>query len=202
MKAIETTIKAFARHISSLPSIGKELGVGLLLLFSSCDSYIDITPKGAITVDTAEQYYELIANPMRGYHPSAFAFLTDELWSKESYIIGYENISYNGINMTFNEQADRTLLSDRKYYPSFSTTQLLNSSSPQILRQLLCGASPVADAVLDVGTQLGKRLVVAVGLEDGVVAEALGTALLACYHAVDDALEALHVLSGRVLLFY
>ena len=116
MKAIKTTIKTIARHLFSLPSLGKGLGVGLLLLFSSCDSYIDITPKGAITVDTAEQYYELIANPMRGYHPSAFAFLTDELWSKESYIIGYENISYNGINMTFNEQADRTLLSDNNLY--------------------------------------------------------------------------------------
>ena len=34
-------------------------------LFSSCDNYIDITPKGAITVDSTSQYYELIVNPMR-----------------------------------------------------------------------------------------------------------------------------------------
>jgi len=82
----------------------------------SCDSYIDITPKGSITVDSAYQYYELIANPMRGYQPSAFAFLTDELWAKESLIIGYENISFNGINFTFNEQADRTLQADNGLY--------------------------------------------------------------------------------------
>jgi len=81
-----------------------------------CDSYIDITPKGAITVDSAAQYYELIAYPMRGYQPAAFAFLSDELWSKESNIIGYENISYNGINFTFNEQADRTIIPDNSLY--------------------------------------------------------------------------------------
>ena len=85
-------------------------------LFTSCDSYIDITPKGAITVDSARQYYELIANPLRGYQPAAFAFLTDELWAKESNIIGYESTSFNGINFTFNEKADRTLLSDNGLY--------------------------------------------------------------------------------------
>ena len=62
-------------------------------LGTSCDSYIDITPKGAITVDSVGQYYELIVDPMRGYQPSAFAFLSDDMWSKESNIIGYENIS-------------------------------------------------------------------------------------------------------------
>ena len=65
--------------------------LSLIISFSSCDSYIDITPKGSITVDSAYQYYELIVDPMRGYQPAAFAFLTDELWSKESYIIGYES---------------------------------------------------------------------------------------------------------------
>ena len=85
-------------------------------LGTSCDSYIDITPKGAITVDSVGQYYELIVDPMRGYQPSAFAFLSDDMWSKESNIIGYENISYNAINFTFNEQADRTLLADNNLY--------------------------------------------------------------------------------------
>ena len=98
----------------------KILTVICLIAFSGamtcCDSYIDITPKGAVTVETADQYYELIANPMRGYHPSPYALLTDELWFKESNIIGYESTSYNGINMTFNEQADRTILSDNNLY--------------------------------------------------------------------------------------
>lgn len=82
----------------------------------SCDSYIDITPRGAITVDSARQYYELIVNPMRSYYPSSFALLTDDAWAKESNIIGYENLSADGINFTFNEQADRTLLADNNLY--------------------------------------------------------------------------------------
>ena len=112
MKAIKTTIKTIARHLFSLPSLGEGLGVGLLLLFSSCDSYIDITPKGAVTVDSARQYYELVVNPMRCYYPTAFYYLTDDAWSKESNILGFESNTFNGINFTFNEQADRTLLAD------------------------------------------------------------------------------------------
>ena len=116
MKAIKTTIKTIARHLFSLPSLGEGLGVGLLLLFSSCDSYIDITPKGAVTVDSARQYYELVVNPMRCYYPTAFYYLTDDAWSKESNIIGFESTTFNGINFTFNEQADRTLLADNNLY--------------------------------------------------------------------------------------
>ena len=85
-------------------------------LLSSCDSYIDITPKGAITVDSTSQYYELIVNPMRCYNPSAFWHLTDDAWAKESNILGYENLSYHGINYTFNEKADRTILADNNLY--------------------------------------------------------------------------------------
>ena len=84
--------------------------------FISCDSYIDITPKGAVTVDSARQYYELIVYPMRCYYPSSFFYLIDDAWSKESNILGYESISSNGINFTFNEQADRTLLTDNNLY--------------------------------------------------------------------------------------
>jgi hypothetical protein len=105
-------MKSLFRHIISLlPLIG-----GGWVGVSSCDSYIDITPKGAVTIDSARQYYELIVNPMRSYYPSSFAFLTDELWAKESNIIGYENLSANGINFTFNEQADRTLFGDNNLY--------------------------------------------------------------------------------------
>ena len=83
---------------------------------TSCDEYIDITPKGAITVDSAYQYYELVATPMRCYMPTAFAYLTDDALAKESNIIGMENISYDAINYTFNESANRTLLADNNLY--------------------------------------------------------------------------------------
>ena len=53
---------------------------------------------------------------MRCYYPSAFFFLTDDAWSKESNILGYEGTSFLGINFTFNEHADRTLLGDNNLY--------------------------------------------------------------------------------------
>jgi hypothetical protein len=81
-----------------------------------CDNYIDITPKGAVTVDSAQQYYELIASPMRAYYPSSFILLSDDQWAKESEILGFESISADGINFTFNEKADRTILPDNNLY--------------------------------------------------------------------------------------
>ena len=83
---------------------------------ASCDSYIDITPKGAVTVDSARQYYELIVNPMRCYNAASYFYLTDDAWAKESNILGYESTTFHGINFTFNEQADRTLLADNNLY--------------------------------------------------------------------------------------
>ncbi len=79
------------------------------LSLASCDNYIDITPTGAITVDSATQYLELVANPARAYYPSAFAMLSDNCWIKESNVIGKENTTWGGINTTFNEQADRNV---------------------------------------------------------------------------------------------
>lgn len=82
----------------------------------ACDNYVDITPTGQKTVDSASTYYELIPYPNRAYYPSAFALLTDNAWAKESNIFGYENISWDGINMTFNEEANRLTLSDNNLY--------------------------------------------------------------------------------------
>lgn len=92
------------------------LFVLLTMTTVGCDNYIDITPKGAVTVDSAQQYYELIAMPMRAYYPSSFILLSDDQWVKESEILGYESISADGINFTFNENADRTILPDNNLY--------------------------------------------------------------------------------------
>ena len=92
------------------------LFVLLTMTTVGCDNYIDITPKGAVTVDSAQQYYELIATPMRTYYPSSFILLSDDQWVKESEILGFESISADGINFTFNEKADRTILSDNNLY--------------------------------------------------------------------------------------
>lgn len=92
------------------------LFVLLTMTTVGCDNYIDITPKGAVTVDSAQQYYELIATPMRAYYPSSFILLSDDQWVKESEILGYESISADGISFTFNEKADRTILPDNNLY--------------------------------------------------------------------------------------
>ena len=85
-------------------------------IFSACDNYIDITPKGAVTVDSAYTYYELILMPNRTYWPTCYALLTDEAYCKESKIIGNENTSLDGINYTFNENADRKELAQNNLY--------------------------------------------------------------------------------------
>lgn len=83
---------------------------------ASCDNYIDIKPTGSITVDSASQYLELVAVPNMAFYPTAYALLSDNAWAKESNIIGRENTTFDGINMTFNEAADRTQLSDNNLY--------------------------------------------------------------------------------------
>lgn len=94
------------------------ISLAALMAFSatSCDSYIDITPKGSITVDSTAQYYELIVNPLRSYYPSSYILLSDNQWAKESDILGYESQTMDGINFTFNEKADRTIFADNGLY--------------------------------------------------------------------------------------
>ena len=60
---------------------------------------------------------------------------------------------------------------------------------PEELRQLLRGASSVTDCVLLGGSHLGEAAVVAIGLEDGIVAEALMAVALAENGAGADAFE-------------
>src|SRR5574344_122174 len=84
--------------------------------YTACDYYVDITPTGKKTVDSTQTYYELVAYPNRCYYPTAFALLSDNAWSKESNIIGNEDKSFDGINMTFNENANRLTLSDNNLY--------------------------------------------------------------------------------------
>ena len=101
------------RKLSILPAL---LALASAWLASSCDSYVDITPLGSLTVDDANTYYELIANPQRCYYPSSFAYLSDDLWPKESKIIGFESTTIDGILFTANENAERSLIADNNLY--------------------------------------------------------------------------------------
>ncbi len=102
----------------------KLLYILLVLLIwglAACENYVDITPTGKKTVDSTATYYELVALPNRTYNPMSFALLSDNVWSKESNIIGKEYISFDGINMTFNEAANRKELSDNNLYANCYT---------------------------------------------------------------------------------
>ena len=106
--------KIFKKQLIGLLFIICHLSFNVAL--TSCDSYIDITPKGKITVDSVSQYYQLIVYPMRSYWPSSFILLSDDQWVLESNVLGYESSSADGINFTFNEAADRTILGDNNLY--------------------------------------------------------------------------------------
>ena len=113
MTKINVKAKLFC---AALFTIHCSLFTSVALTFTSCDDYIDITPKGAITVDSVSQYYELIVIPQRCYNVASFYMLSDDAWPKETNIFGNENRSFDGINFTFNEQAERTIIPDNNLY--------------------------------------------------------------------------------------
>ncbi|WP_394676724.1 RagB/SusD family nutrient uptake outer membrane protein [uncultured Sphingobacterium sp.] len=77
-----------------------------LIVFSACDKYLDITPKGSQLVSTAQDYYDLVAYPNRGYPINNFQYLVDDQYMKESNVIGLTP-NINTINFLFQEQEDR-----------------------------------------------------------------------------------------------
>lgn len=105
--------------------------------FMSCEKYIDIIPTGQKTVDSTATYYDLIVLPNRSYYPTAFALLSDNTWSKESNIIGNEFISWDGMNMTFNEQADRKEQNDNNLYANCYTYILRSNIVISLIDQSL-----------------------------------------------------------------
>lgn len=113
---MKTTMNKISILRQSVASLAMFIITAGSICLTGCDAYVDITPKGSLTIDSAYTYLELMANPMRCYYPSSFAYINDDLWAKESKIIGYESFSADGINFTFNEDADRTLISDNGLY--------------------------------------------------------------------------------------
>ncbi len=87
-----------------------------MLTVTSCEEYTDVTPKGALVIETAAQYYEMVSLPNRGYPINNFQYLSDDQWMKESNVIGITpNVDI--INFTFDETADRvSLLKTSSFY--------------------------------------------------------------------------------------
>lgn len=87
-----------------------------VLLSLSCKKYTDITPKGALIINTAQELYELVALSNRGYPVNNFQYLVDDQWMKESNVIG-ANKTMDVINFTFDETENRVnLLSASSFY--------------------------------------------------------------------------------------
>lgn len=90
----------------------------LLVMFgaASCEEYTDLTPKGALVIETADQFYEMVSLPNRGYPINNFQYLVDDQWMKESNVIGVTP-NINTINFTFDETTDRvSLMSGSSFY--------------------------------------------------------------------------------------
>ncbi|QEK51890.1 RagB/SusD family nutrient uptake outer membrane protein [Pedobacter aquae] len=88
----------------------------VMALLPSCEKYTDITPTGAVILNSTQDYYRLVSFPNRAYVTLNFQYLVDDQWMKESNVIGL-NKNINIINFTFDEQTDRvSLLSSSNLY--------------------------------------------------------------------------------------
>ncbi|MBF4505326.1 RagB/SusD family nutrient uptake outer membrane protein [Flavobacterium sp. JLP] len=88
----------------------------LLLTVTSCEDYTDITPKGALVIETAAQFHEMVSLPNRGYPINNFQYLSDDQWMKEANVIG-KTPNIDIINFTFDESTDRvSLLTGSSFY--------------------------------------------------------------------------------------
>ena len=88
----------------------------LVLALSACKKYTDLTPKGSLLVETAQDFYDLVSLPNRGYVPNNFTYLSDNMWMKESNVIGVtKNIDI--VNFTFDTTENRVnLISSSNLY--------------------------------------------------------------------------------------
>ncbi|WP_119792282.1 RagB/SusD family nutrient uptake outer membrane protein [Flavobacterium anhuiense] len=81
----------------------------MMLTISSCEEYTEITPKGALVIETPQQFLELVSLPNRGYPINNFQYLSDDQWMREANVIG-RTPNIDIINFTFDETIDRVSL--------------------------------------------------------------------------------------------
>lgn len=88
----------------------------VILTVASCEDYTDLTPKGALVLETAAQFHEMVSLPNRGYPINNFQYLSDDQWIREANVIG-RTPNIDIINFTFNESVDRvSLFSSSSFY--------------------------------------------------------------------------------------
>lgn len=92
------------------------LSILVILTASGCKKYTDLTPKGALVVETAQDYYELVSFPNRAYIISNFQYLVDDMWLKESNFVGITP-NINTVHFSFNESVDRvSMITSSNFY--------------------------------------------------------------------------------------
>ncbi|MCC9064765.1 RagB/SusD family nutrient uptake outer membrane protein [Flavobacterium piscisymbiosum] len=88
----------------------------MMLTVTSCEEYTDVTPKGALVIETAAQFYEMVSLPNRGYPINNFQYLSDDQWMREANVVG-RTPNIDIINFTFDEATDRvSLLTGSSFY--------------------------------------------------------------------------------------
>lgn len=88
----------------------------MMLTAASCEDYTDITPKGALVIETAEQFHEMVSLPNRGYPINNFQYLSDDQWMREANVIG-KTPNIDILNFTFDESVDRiSLMKTSSFY--------------------------------------------------------------------------------------
>jgi len=94
-----------------------KLLIGVMLIFTaSCNKYTDLTPTGSLLVESTKDFYELVSLPNRGYPINNFQYLVDDMWIRESYVIG-ANKTIDVINFTFDETENRVnILGSSSFY--------------------------------------------------------------------------------------
>ncbi|KFF02665.1 RagB/SusD family nutrient uptake outer membrane protein [Flavobacterium reichenbachii] len=88
----------------------------MMLTVTSCEEYTDVTPKGALVIETADQFHELVSLPGRGYPINNFQYLVDDQWMREANVIG-RTPNIDILNFTFDESVDRvSLMTTSSFY--------------------------------------------------------------------------------------
>jgi hypothetical protein len=88
----------------------------MLVNIAACKKYTDLTPKGLLLVENAKDFYDLVSLPNRAYPITNFQYLVDDLWIRESYIIGARK-SLDVVHFTFDETENRVnLLTSSSFY--------------------------------------------------------------------------------------
>lgn len=88
----------------------------LIFTAASCEDYTDVTPKGALVVETADQFHQMVSLPNRGYPINNFQYLSDDQWMREANVIG-RTPNIDIINFTFDEATDRiSLMTGSSFY--------------------------------------------------------------------------------------